>query len=263
MGTHGGLGRALATAAAVAILASFEALAGVDLVLLSADKEARPGEFVTHAFSIVNTGAVSQTYNVSVAIPDGWTVLGVPPSLTLGPGGEETLFVAITIPSGVLAGTYAIEATAESTTDSAVTASASASVEIGVSHQVEIISPSEGDGTAPGQEMTYEFALVNRGNAQEVLAVSAESSRGFPVDVSPTSIELAPQERRTFAVRISVPQSTSAGRDVLTVAVSSAIHAGVAAEAVLFTSILPPPPSTVGGSLIELLAGRLHVGVDR
>ena len=57
------------------------------------------------------------------------------------------------------------------------------------------------------------------------------SSRGFPVEVSPTSIALAPQEHRTFAVRISVPQSTSAGRDVLTVTVTSALHADVTAEA--------------------------------
>jgi len=263
MGAYRGLGRALAAAAAVAILVSFEALAGVDLVLLSADKEARPGEFVTHVFSITNTGAVSETYDVSVEVPDDWTALGVPPSLTLGPGDEETLFVTITIPAGVLAGPYTIGVKAESTTDPAATASASASVEIGVRNQIEIVSPSEGEGTAPGQEKTYEFALVNRGNAQEVLVVSVNSSRGFPVEVSPTSIALAPQEHRTFAVRISVPQSTSAGRDVLTVTVTSALHADVTAEAVLFTSIRPPTPSVVGGSLVELLAGRLRIGVDR
>ncbi len=263
MDTRRGRGWALAAAAAVAVWVSFEALAGVDLALLSADKEARPGEFVTHVFSIRNTGAASETYDVSVDVPDGWTALGVPSSLAVGPGEEDTLFVTITIPSGVRAGVYQVEMTAESTTDPATTAFASANVEIGVSNKIEMVSPPEEEGTAPGQEKVYEFALVNRGNAQEVLAVSAESSRGFPVEVSPTSIELAPQERRTFVVRISVPLSKSAGRDVLTVTVTSTLYADVAAEAVLFTSILPPTPSAVGGSLIELLAGRLRISVNR
>ncbi|MCX6094116.1 MAG: PKD domain-containing protein [Candidatus Bipolaricaulota bacterium] len=263
MDTRKGRGWALAAAAAVAVWVSFEALAGVGLTLLSADKEARPGEFVTHVFSIMNTGPASETYDVSVDVPAGWTTLGVAPSLTLGPGDEDTLFVTITIPSGVRAGVYAVEITAESTTDPAATASASANVEIGVSNKIEIVSPPEGEGTAPGQERVYEFTLVNRGNAQEVLAVSAESSRGLSIEVSPSSIELAPQERRTFVVRISVPLTTSAGRDVLTVTVTSTLYADVAAEAVLFTSVLPPTPSAVGGSLIELLAGRLRIGVDR
>ncbi|MEN6369013.1 MAG: PKD domain-containing protein [Thermotogota bacterium] len=263
MDTRRRRGWALAAAVAVAVGVAFEALAGVDLTLLSADKEARSGEFVTHVFSITNTGGTSETYSLSTGLPDGWTALGVPSSITLGAGDEETLFLTITIPSGARAGAYVVEMTAESMSDPTATASTSANVAIGVSNKIEIVSPPEGEGIAPGQEKVYEFVLVNRGNAQEVVAVSAESSRGFPVEVSPTSIELAPQERRTFAVRISVPLTTSAGRDVLTVTVTSTLYADVTAEAVMFTSVRPPTPSAVGGSLIELLAGRLRIGVDR
>jgi len=254
---------ALAAAVAVAVGVSVEAVASVGLVTLSPHKETRPGGFVTHAFSLSHTGGAPGTYDLTVGIPDEWTAFGIPPSVDLGPGGNETLFVTIVVPFEAPEGAYTVELTAVSTTDPAATASASARVEVDIPGAVEIVAPPEGGAVCPGEEGTYEFVVANRGSAQDVLAISAESSCGFPVEACPATVELAPQERRTIAVRVGVPPTAEPGHDVLTVTAISTLYAGVSAEAVVFTAILSPSPSAAGGPLYELLAGQLRLQVGR
>ncbi|MGD9675342.1 MAG: PKD domain-containing protein [Candidatus Bipolaricaulia bacterium] len=257
-----GIGRALAAVVVIAACASVDVLAGVDLAVRSAAKEARAGGFATHTFSVANTGVSPEAFALTAALPSGWSALGIPETVLLEPGDEAILSVTFTLPADAPGGAYTVALTAQSIGDPMLTASASAIVEVGATSLLEIVPPAEVVAASPGEEAAYSLAVVNRGHAQDVLTILATSSHGFPVDVSPAVLDLAPQEQRCIVVRVCVPPNVRPGHDVLTVTATSALYPDATAEAVLYSTILPSSPSD-GDPLYERLSGQLRISLDR
>jgi PKD repeat protein len=254
--------RILVIVAGIAAGFALSASGAVEATLLSTSKDVAPGGFVTHVFSVSNSDAVERTVQLTFVTPFGWGVLGAPSSLTVDPGAEETLFVTLTIPANAEAGSYSVVLEVSGPGAPSPATSATAEVVVTTVSEIEVVPPS-GESVAPGGELSYLFAIVNRGNAQESLSLEVTSSRGFAVESSSQSAHLAPQERLTLSVALSVPGNAAPGRDVLTVRAVSTLHPGVEDEAVVFSTILPPPPEAVDGSLMETLASRLRISIDR
>jgi len=234
----------------------------VETAVLSTAKEEAPGSFVTHVFAVTNDGATADTYLLTFDAPTGWGILGAPSSIPLGPGGEETLFVTLTIPPGALAGEYDVTLTAVSQGDPTLTASSTALVIVTSTHEIELLPPT-GAAVIPGGSVEYEFVLINRGNSQDSLSLEASSSKRLPAIVSPTAVDLAPQERASVRVRLDVPAGTPPGPDVVTVAASSTLYDGIEAEGVVTTTVLPPGPESVGSTLMEILPARVRLSFDK
>ena len=234
--------------------------AGVEVHVLSGPKAAGPGEFVTHVFSVTNDEANADTFDLSYDTPNGWGLLGAPRTITLKPGEEGTLFITITVPPGAAAGAYTITLHAVSSAHPAISQSASAQVNVKPVNKVAIIPP-EGKSVAPGGKAAYAVTIVNQGNAQDTLSISAQSAHQFPVTVSANQISLTPQERRTVTITVNIPTDAAPGRDLLTVSVHSTIYSGVKDEKVWFTTILPPPPQAVGGTLLDVLSAQMQFSI--
>lgn len=237
---------------------SFSAFSGVNIGVLSSDKEVAPGEFATQVFSVTNDSASADTFDLSFTVPHGWGILGAPTTLSLDPGEEATLFVTVTVPPGAAAGEYSIALTAVSQSDPTQNAAASASITVTPVNELDVIMPNP-QSVAPGEIVTYEVIVVNRGNAQDTMDIEVSSAERFSVTVSDSTINLAPQERATVTVTIDVPGDADSGRDLMSFAVTSTLYAGVKKEASLFTTILPPSPQAVGGTLMQELPARLRL----
>ena len=237
-------------------------LGAVELTVLSPAQEAAPGAFVTHVFAALNIGETSQTYNLSFAAPSGWDVVGAPDTISLQPGEEETLFVTLTIPPDAQLGEHTLVLNAVSTEDPTDHSSSAAQTIVSPINEIEIQPPAE-MRVSPGDVADYTFTLINRGTAQDSLDIAVVSSRGFPVDLSDRSVHLAPQERFDLSVRLTIPAAAEPGRDVLTVVATSSLYAAVEATGVVFTTILPPAPEAVGGTLMEQLPGRFRLSIDK
>ena len=231
--------------------------AGVEVHVLSGLKTVAPGEFVTHVFAVTNSEAAADTFNLSYDTPNGWSLLGAPQNIALKPGEEGTLFITITVPAGAPAKTYTITVHAVSATNPAINQSASAQVKVKPVNKVVIIPP-EGKSVPPGGKAAYAVTIVNQGNAQDTLRISAQSAHQFPVTVSADQISLTPQESRTVTITVAVPTDAAPGRDLLTVSVHSTLYSGVKDEQVWFTTILPPPPEAVGGTLLDVLSAQVQ-----
>jgi PKD repeat protein len=152
--------------------------------------------------------------------------------------------------------------TVTSQDNSELTATSVALVVVTPTHEVELLAPT-GTGVTPGGNVEYEFILVNRGNSQDSFSIEASSSKRLPAILSPTAVDLAPQERATVRVRLDVPADTTPGQDVLTVSASSTLYDGVKAEGLVFTTILPPGPESAGGTLMEVLPARVRLSFDK
>ena len=230
----------------------------VRVSVLSPAREAGPGEFVTHVFSLANQNPTATDFLLELVAPPRWGLLGVPSSVSLSAGEEGTLFITVTVPPGALAGPYRLVLEAVSESDPNDTGSAMATVSVRAENEVGIILPA-GSSVIPGDETRYDVAVVNRGNAQDTYRMEVASASSFKVDVSPALVSLGPQERGTFEIRVAVPAGAHPGRDVLSVEAVSTVYAGVKDGAVLFMTILPPPPQAVGGTLLEELPARLEL----
>ncbi len=234
----------------------------VEVSILSTSKEGSPGSFVTHVFGITNDSLNPETYSLEFTAPAGWGILGAPTSIALQPGEEGTLFVTATIPPGAVAGEYDLELAVSSQSDPLDRATASGIVIVTPMNEIELLAPI-GAGIAPGDFITYEFVLVNRGNVQDSFALAATSSRGLTVTLSHTVADLAPQERLTFTVQLEAAIGVDPGRDVLTVIAESTFFDGVDADVIVFTSVLPPASDAVRGSVMEELPTRVRLSIDK
>jgi len=237
---------------------SFSGFSGVNVGVLSSDKEVAPGDFATQVFSIANDSASADTFDLTFTVPPGWGILGAPTTLSLDPGEEGTLFITVTVPPGATAGEYSVALTAASQSNPTESSTASALMTVSPVNELDVIMPNP-QSVAPGKIVTYEVIVVNRGNAQDTMDIEVSSTERFSVAVSDSTINLAPQERATVTVTIDVPSDAGSGRDLLSFTVTSILYAGVKKEASLFTTILPPSPQAVGGTLMEELPARLRL----
>jgi len=234
----------------------------VEVSILSTSKEGSADSFVTHVFEVTNDSANPETYSLEFTAPVGWGILGAPTSIALQPGEEGALFVTATIPLGAAAGEYVLELAVSSQSDPLDWGAASGVVIVTPMNEIELLAPT-GAGIAPGDFITYEFVLVNRGNVQDSFALAATSSRGLTVTLSHTAVDLAPQERLTFTVQLEAASGIDPGRDVLTVIAESVIFDSVDTDAIVFTSVLPPASSAVRGSVMEELPVRVRLSIDK
>ena len=61
-----------------------------------------PGTTVTHTHIILNSGTETDTYGIAIGSPTGWSVLASPASVTLSPGGIDTVTVRVTVPANAV-----------------------------------------------------------------------------------------------------------------------------------------------------------------
>ena len=242
----------------LSVAISFSAFSAVKVGVLSSAKDVAPGEFATHVFSVTNDGGSADTVDLVFTVPPGWGILGAPTTLSLDPGEEGTLFVTVTVPPGATAGEYSVALTATSQSDPTQSSTASASITVTPVNELDVVMPNP-QSVPPGETIIYAVVVINRGNAQDTMSVEASSAEGYPLTLSDSTLNLGPQERATVVVTINVPTDAAAGRDLLSFSVSSTLYAGVKKEGTLFTTIFPPPPQAVGGTLMQELPARLRL----
>ena len=255
--------RALAAWIAVAIVAfGLSVSADVRVDVSPSEQEAEPGDVVTAVFSLQNDGPDPFEATIELAKPARWEVYNLSPSTLVPSEGEELIFATIAVPGDAMAGPYTLTLTATSAVDPTDARSASAVVVVAPVNEIQLLAP-EGSSVAPGGAVVYELTLVNRGNAQDSILIDAVSSRGLLQPLAQSLFDLAPQESATVAFRLEAPAGTDTGQDVLTVTATSTLYDGVEVDAVVFTTILPPTPDTVGGALIEILPGRFRLSIGQ
>lgn len=102
---------------------------------------AMPGEVVTYTHTLLNSGSLTDTYNLSYESSEGWTAVLASP-VTLGPGEETTITIAISVPTDAITGTVdTLTVTATSQADSDVSATATNTTTVGMESVYEVFLP--------------------------------------------------------------------------------------------------------------------------
>ena len=244
-------------------LFSLPALAqSVVVTPITPQKFADPDQFLTVVFSLRNTGAAADTYNLSASVPPTWTVVSPLFPVSLAAGVAQNVFLTVLIPSTASSERFTVSLTASSQLFVGVSSVANALVDVRPLARVGVRAPL-GQNVLPGGSVTYTFAVENRGNVPDIFLISARSSRGFGLQIVPVQVGLLPGERQNVTVSFSVPLGAAAGVDQLTLRATSSVTPGVETQASVVTQILPPTANAVVGSLFLTLPAQLGLQLSR
>ena len=232
--------------------------AGIVLEPVSPPRTVAPGEVAIHVFSVSNPTSSHLAVELSADVPPGWGTLDLPSIVFLAPGDEEAVFVTVVVPRTAVAGAHIVRLKAAWDSGEAV---AEATVHVLAMAAVGLIPPPAGEGE-PGATVAYTLTVLNRGNGLDRFLVAASSAHGWPVRSEPQEFTLRPGEKGTIGLFLDLPSSAEPGRDLLTVTVRST--EGAEARAAWFTTILPPGPEAIVGTVFSALEMRLggRLGYD-
>lgn len=182
---------------------------GLSIQVVSPDAGALPGDLVTHVFRVSNLSPEVAHVRLAADLPSGWFDLGLPAQLELPPQSAQDVFLTVIVPHQAH-GEYLVRLIAAAG-EAEVAAAAVVRVH-GVS-AVEVHSPGDERAFA-GMQVILRFRVTNAGNAPDTYALSAASSRGWPVTWRPNEVALMPGESTSVEVRLTIPRDAR-GTDVV------------------------------------------------
>ena len=237
---------------------SSQVLTQVNLEVISPSRKLLPGEFVTQVFSLLNLEVTPHQYNLEVELPEGWSLLGEPPSLYLGPGEKQVIFLTTLIPPITLAGTYVLNMTVYATDNPSIINSVESSVEILPVRRVKVMAP-PGERVGRGKEITYSFLITNKGNSPNEFQFSFLSSPSWKVEPSAGLLNLEPGETKKVKVILRVPEKPGRERHLLKLRTISTSLPQVTAQGNVLTTIFPPRPDQVDQALYQRIPAQLNL----
>jgi hypothetical protein len=232
-------------------------------ITATAEKTANPGDFVTHVYTISNTGTEDDEYQLEPSVPAGWDALGVPSSIDVAAGGEEGLFVTVVSPGTAQAGTYQATLIATSTGDPSVTVEATALITISSILGVVTTWIWEPTRAQPGGTVKGSFSITNSGNITDTYIMDISREWNCAVALAQDSAQVFPGEKKEIQLTILVPATLSPGtRYGFTIEIKSTQHPDVAAQIAHSSRVAPPPPEKVGGSTFPRWPVTLSLSFD-
>jgi len=232
----------------------------VKVTVSSFPKTALPGDFVTCVFTVANQGNLQDSYRLKVKLPKKWIVVGALDSIALSGGEEEKVFISVAVPFTALTQKYEIGLTAVSQAHSlTVSGSAIAIIEVEEFASVKVKALSEGKKVKGGEKVSYTFLVINQGNSMDKFKISVHPTRRAKIILSEELIELAPGEGKEVLVTLLVPKDALGGRKYLTLKATSLKDESASDQASISTTILPPPPDRVGGTLSKQVPANISL----
>jgi C1A family cysteine protease len=208
----------------------------------SAPPAVTPGTPLTYTVSITNndnSGCASSTFNLSAAVPSGWTGVFGSSALTISAGGSSSTSFKVTSSTTAASGSYPVTV---STTDSAApvytaSASATASIQAAVCTRANpkvALSPTA-NWVKAGTAVTYTLSVTNNDNSacpnsSFNLSVTVPDSSWLGTLASP-SLTLGPGGSKTTTLSVISPALASDGSYTITAKGTNSIQSTYTAAA--------------------------------
>jgi len=226
----------------------------VSLVRISQEAQVLPGAVAVHIWEVTNTSADSLSLKLSAEAPQAWEILGVPQELLLGPASSEYLFVTVLVPKTAVAGTYAVRLRVAWNGKEAV-GEGPLKVQGVAALALSFPAPAS---APPGETLTSEVFLLNRGNSVDRVTLEAWTAVGWPAKVTPQEVVLAPGEGKAVRVEVSVPFAAPPSREVVFLRARSGVEPSVEARIAWYITVLPPGPERILGTVLAELTMKAY-----
>jgi len=208
-------------------------------------KMAEPGELITHGFTVQNKGSSSDTYELTLELPEGWSSLPVTDQVSLGPDESRRVFANINVPGDAKAGEYEITMTAESTTGPEK-ASTTTYIQVESVPNVELSWVAEPPRVGPGGTTEGEIEIRNTGNLIDTYELEVTVEENWDYSIEEETIQLLPGQSKILTVSFSVPEGASSGeRYRIEIELSSTKRPELEKTLSSTGSLAPPGPEEV------------------
>lgn len=211
-----------------------------------------PGATRVYTHTLANTGAITDTFLLSVLDFSGWNVLVAPPSIDLGGGQSTTISVTVQVPTSALSGTLDLTTVfVQSTSDPTVNGSAQEHTTVLQVVGLDL-APGRARTIAPSDQVQFVHTLINTGNGVDTFTLTATNALGWPVTLSPGSISLAPGETfPAITVNVQVPAGVTPGAiEQVTITATSRTKSSVTGS--VRNLLRYPQRSDIGGQKLYL-----------
>ena len=183
-------------------------------------------ENVTFSITIINTGNVADSFDVSWSDTENWgdNISLLESILQISGGGEDTTILSVHIPDNVSPNTDDnITVTAVSQANSAINDSDICIVHVRIAREVNVsISPAE-NSTIPGETLTFTVAVTNTGDNADNYVLQASDNLSWNLTLAENSLEnVLPGSTRMTALTVAIPgNATPNTQDNITVTATS------------------------------------------
>ncbi len=200
-----------------------------------------PGRILSASFRITNLTDHDVELEESWELPEGWVTVVPLARIELSPGQTLVQLVAINVPRDAAAGAYDLVYGVTSLQDPAIRDSESLHVKVKrvAGLRFEVVTPPA--MVVAGTPVSAEVALINEGNMPARVRVTTKTRVGYPADVSPRIVDLAPHGREVLSVRVETDGSVRRPdrQTVTLVAEETGVGPGASARVALAVETVP------------------------
>lgn len=168
--------------------------------------ESPPGTTAHYLFELSNQGNFTDTFDITAQSSNDWQVTVVPTSAMLAPDTYTIVWVQVHVPSTTAQFLDTVTVVATSRADGNVSDSAYYATRVNWDIDVEL-EPNNNGIVVLGDSILYTHTLTNTGAETNTINLAWESSQGWDVMVSPSTVELVPGEAVMVEVTVTVPLS--------------------------------------------------------
>ncbi|MDQ6717876.1 MAG: NEW3 domain-containing protein [Gemmatimonadota bacterium] len=194
----------IAAAAMAALPASLAGGQGLSVAARSlAGMHADPGSTVSLVYSVANSSLDALSVIPAIGLPIGWTAVMGTSRFSVGGGESEIWVVGVVVPVQADAGDYSIKVSARAAGTGAVLLASSVTVTVARKRGVSLLTVDRPIYAIGGARYGISYQLRNLGNGAAKVRVAAVSSQHSTITMEASSLDLAPNERRTVKVQVS------------------------------------------------------------
>ncbi|MGC9530231.1 MAG: PKD domain-containing protein [Candidatus Bipolaricaulaceae bacterium] len=219
-------------------------------VTATRQKLAYPGEIVTHVFTVSNQGTLADTYALELTLPENWTALPIPNTLSVAAGSQGIVFVNLSVPPRTDAGVYEVVLEAKSSADPTARAAATARVQVQPLWDFRLEWERQPPRAQPAGTVEGSVRVSNVGNVPDTYRLELTVTPGWEARASAAEFSLLPRESKVVEFFVQVPITAVPGtRYTISVAATSQRATTLIRTLTASGRLAPLPPELVGGSL--------------
>lgn len=180
---------------------------GVQVRLMSPPLvQVKPGEIVSATFVVENMTGKEETFEESLALPEGWHAITPSDVFTLQTGQEAVRMLAFQVPNTAEAKDYEIIYSVRSKRDYAIRDEATVRLSVFAVSDIKFFLESAPETVMSGESYEITARLANGGNATLAVVVSARSTSKYPItSLSEEELTLSPGESAPVAFLVQTP----------------------------------------------------------
>ncbi len=164
--------------------------------------ETDPSRVITLRFRVENRSGVARKLEPTLDLPSGWRVLSQTPAFSLNPGESTLRLISVSVPARASPGDEPLRLQVAAAGEPSLRDEAVVTVRVSQVQEARLRTVRAPGQVSAGAPYKAIYSFTNSGNEPVQFSLRAESDRSLPVEISPKSGNVGPQETRRIRATV-------------------------------------------------------------